>query len=60
MIYPVDSAIRFSNNRGQESADAAKRQLLDLSNKIDHTLHPVFKSGEISEDLDAWAQTTYN
>ncbi|PFX11647.1 hypothetical protein AWC38_SpisGene24539 [Stylophora pistillata] len=37
--------------KDQKSADAVKRQLSDLSNKIDHTLHPVFKSRKICEDL---------
>ena len=30
---------------------AVKKQLSDLSNKIDHTLQPVFKSRKICEDL---------
>ena len=37
--------------KDQTSADAVKKQLWDLSNKIDHTLQPVFKSRKISEDL---------
>ncbi|PFX19689.1 Ribosome-binding protein 1 [Stylophora pistillata] len=37
--------------KDQKLADAVKRQLSDLSNKIDHTLHPVFKSRKICEDL---------
>ena len=37
--------------KDQKSADAVRRQLSDLSNKIDHTLPPVFKSRKISEDL---------
>ena len=37
--------------KDQKSADAVRRQLSDLSNKIDHTLKPVFKSRKISEDL---------
>ena len=36
---------------GQKSADAVKKQLWDLSNKIDHTLQPVFKRRKICEDL---------
>ena len=35
----------------QKSADAVKRQLSDLSSKIDHTLQPVLKSLKICEDL---------
>ena len=37
--------------KDQKSADAVRRQLSDLSNKIDHTLKPVFKCRKISEDL---------
>ena len=37
--------------KDQKSADAVKKQLSDLSNKIDHTLQPVFKSHKICEDL---------
>jgi len=37
--------------KDQNSADAVKKQLSDLSNKIDHTLQPVFKSRKICEDL---------
>ena len=37
--------------KDQKSADAVKKQLSDLSNKIDHTLQPVFKSRKICEDL---------
>ena len=37
--------------KDQKSADAVKRQLSDLSNKIGHTLQPVFKSRKIREDL---------
>jgi len=37
--------------KDQKSADAVKKQLSDLSNKIDHTLQPVFKSCKICEDL---------
>ena len=37
--------------KDQKSADTVKEQLSDLSNKIDHTLQPVFKSRKICEDL---------
>ena len=37
--------------KDQKSADAVKKQLSDLSNKIDHTLQPVFKSRKIYEEL---------
>ena len=37
--------------KDQKSGDAVKKQLSDLSNKIDHTLQPVFKSRKICEDL---------
>ena len=37
--------------KDQTSADAVKKQLSDLSKKIDHTLQPVFKSHKIFEDL---------
>ena len=37
--------------KDQKSADAVKKQLSDLSYKIDHTLQPVFKSRKICEDL---------
>ena len=37
--------------KDQKSADSVKKQLSDLSNKIDHTLQPVFKSHKICEDL---------
>ena len=37
--------------KDQKSAEAVKKQLSDLSNKIDHTLQPVFKSRKICEDL---------
>ena len=37
--------------KDQKSADAVKRQLSNLSNKIDHTPQPVFKSRNICEDL---------
>ena len=37
--------------KDQKSADAVKRQLSDLSSKIDHTLQLVFKSRKICEDL---------
>ena len=37
--------------KDQKSADAVRKQLSDLSNKIDHTLQPVFKSRKICEDL---------
>ena len=37
--------------KDQKSADAVKEQLQDLSNKIDHTLQPVFRSRKICEDL---------
>lgn len=37
--------------KDQTSADAVKKQLSDLSKKIDHTLQPVFKSRKIGEDL---------
>ena len=35
----------------QKSADAVKKQLSDLSSKIDHILQPVFKSCKLCEDL---------
>ena len=35
----------------QKSVDAVRRQSSDVSNKIDHTLQPVFKSRKIPEDL---------
>ena len=38
--------------KDQKSADAVKRQLSDLSKKIDHTLHPVFKTRKICEGLE--------
>ena len=38
--------------KDQKSADAVKRQLSDLSKKIDHTLQPVFKSRKICEGLE--------
>ncbi|PFX21316.1 Carboxypeptidase N subunit 2 [Stylophora pistillata] len=37
--------------KDQKSTDAEKKQLSDLSNKIDHTLHPVLKSRKICEDF---------
>ena len=37
--------------KDQKSAGAIKRQLSDLSNEINHTLQPVFKSRKICEDL---------
>ena len=37
--------------KDQKSADPVKKQLSDLSNKIDHTLQPVFKSRKICQDL---------
>ena len=37
--------------KDQKSADAVRKQLPDLSNKIDHTLQPVFKNPKICEDL---------
>ena len=37
--------------KDQTSADAVKRQLSDLSKRIDHTLQPVFRSRKIGEDL---------
>ena len=37
--------------KDQKSADAVKKQLSDLSNKIDHTLQLVFKNRKICEDL---------
>ena len=37
--------------KDQKSADAVRKQLSDLSNKINHTLQPVFKSRKICEDL---------
>jgi len=40
--------------KDQKSADAVKKQLSDLSNKINHTLEPVFKSRKICEDLKVW------
>ena len=44
--------------KDQKSADAVKKQLSDLSNKINHTLQPVFKSRKIREDVRA--KTTHN
>ena len=41
--------LRFKD---QKSADAVKKQLSDLSNKIDQTLQPGFKSRKICEDLN--------
>ena len=35
----------------QKSADTVRKQLSDLSNKINHTLQSVFKSHKICEDL---------
>ena len=46
--------------KDQKSADAGKRQLSDLSNKIDHTHQPVFKSRKISEDLKRYEPQTTN
>ena len=40
--------------KDQKSADAVKKQLSNLSSKIDPTLQPVFKSRKICEDLRAW------
>ena len=37
--------------KDQKSADAVKRQLSDLSSKIDHTLQPVFKSHKRPQDV---------
>ena len=37
--------------KDQKSADAVRKQLSDLSNNIEHTLPPVFKSRKICEDL---------
>ena len=37
--------------KDQNSADAVKKQLSDLSKRIDHTLLPRFKSRKIYEDL---------
>ncbi len=37
--------------KDQTSADGVKKQLSDLSKKIDHTLQLVFKSRKICEDL---------
>ena len=37
--------------KDQNSADAVKKQLSDLSKRIDHTLQPVFRSRKIGEDL---------
>ena len=37
--------------KDQTSADAVKKQLSNLSKKIDHTLQPVFESRKICEDL---------
>ena len=37
--------------KDQKSADAVKKQLSDLSKKIDHTLQPVFKSRKLCEDF---------
>jgi len=47
--------------KGQKSADAVKRQLSDLSNKIDHTLQTgVQESQNMWRPQDVWAQATYN
>ena len=35
--------------KDQKSADAVKKQLSDLSNKIDHTLKPVLKGLKMCE-----------
>ena len=45
-VTPLDPVFK-----DQKSADAAKRQLSDLSKRIDHTLQPVFRSRKIGEDL---------
>lgn len=37
--------------KDQKSADVVKKQLSDLSMKIDHTPRPVFRSHKICEDL---------
>ena len=42
---------KITTIKDQKSADAVKKQLSDLSNKIDHTLQPVFNSRKILEDL---------
>ena len=53
-----DSMLSFSSVKNsfalqdQKSANAIKKQLSDPSNKIDHTLQPVFKSRKICEDLE--------
>ncbi|KAL9970673.1 hypothetical protein ACROYT_G023083 [Oculina patagonica] len=47
--------------KDQTSADGVKKQLSDLSKKIDHTLQPVFKSRKIGEDLKMREpKTTFN
>ena len=47
--------------KDQKSADAVKKQLSDLSNKIDHTLQPVFQESQnMWRPQDVRAKTTYN
>ena len=51
MIYPVDSAIHPSNNRGQESANIVKTQLEDLMVKPQTIVQPVFMSRKIAQEF---------
>jgi len=44
--------------KDQKSADAVRKQLSNISNKISHALQPVFKNREICEDQDVRAKTT--
>ena len=37
--------------KDQKSADAARKQLRELCNKIDHSIQPVFETRKICEDL---------
>ena len=51
-IKPVNSPVLITLPlRDQKSADSVRRQLSDLSKKIDRVLQPVFTSRKISEDL---------
>ena len=51
-IELVDSPVLITLPfKDQKSADSLRRQLSDLSKKIDRVLQPVFTSRKISEDL---------
>ena len=51
-IELVDSPVLITLPfKDQKSADSVRRQLSDLSKKIDRVLQPVFTSRKISEDL---------